>query len=75
VKRIKKISKLPVAVGFGISSAEDFRAVGDYADAAVIGSAIVRIIEESAKAGAESTADAVGNWIRSVIKSTANAKA
>jgi tryptophan synthase alpha chain len=76
VKRIRKVSKLPVAVGFGISSAEDFRAVGDYADAAVIGSAIVRIIEGSAKAGAkpESTAEAVGNWIRAVTKSAAKAK-
>jgi tryptophan synthase alpha chain len=76
VKRIKKFSKLPVAVGFGISNAEDFRAVGNYADSAVIGSAIMRIIEESAKAGAkpESIATAVGYWIRSITKTTSKAK-
>jgi tryptophan synthase alpha chain len=65
VKRIKKISKLPVAVGFGISGAEDFRAVGDYADAAVIGSAIVKIIEENGDSPAKA-ASAVGQWISSL---------
>src|SRR5258708_29750782 len=33
VKRIRKLTKLPVAVGFGISSADQFRQVGDFADA------------------------------------------
>jgi tryptophan synthase alpha chain len=74
VKRLKKISKLPVAVGFGISSAEDFRAVGDYADAAVIGSAIVKIIEENSDSKQKAAA-AVAQWIRSVTKRDAAAKA
>jgi tryptophan synthase alpha chain len=66
VKRLKKYSKLPVAVGFGISSAADFQAVGKYADAAVIGSAIVKMIEEQSVKGAssEATANAVGEFIR-----------
>jgi tryptophan synthase alpha chain len=70
VKRIKKVSKLPVAVGFGISTAEDFRDVGEYADAAVIGSAIVRIIEENSKGSGtpNDSAKAVGEWIQSVLK-------
>ena len=42
------ILDLPMAVGFGISNAEHFAAVGEFADAAVIGSALVRIIEGSA---------------------------
>ncbi len=72
VKRIKKSSKLPVAVGFGIANAEDFQAVGKYADAAVIGTAIVKIIEEqSAKAASpEAVAAAVGKFIRCVKKTT-----
>jgi len=72
VKRIKKSSKLPVAVGFGIANAEDFQAVGKYADAAVIGTAIVKIIEEqSAKAASpEAVAAAVGKLIRGVKKTT-----
>jgi tryptophan synthase alpha chain len=45
VKRVRAVSDLPVAVGFGISSAEQVRAVWRFADAAVVGSAIVRQIE------------------------------
>jgi len=47
VRRIRKFTKKPVAVGFGISTPEQFRAVGRYADACVIGSAIVEIIERN----------------------------
>ena len=45
VRRLRKYTKLPIAVGFGISTAEQFAAVGEFADAAVIGSAIVETIE------------------------------
>jgi tryptophan synthase alpha chain len=45
VRRLRKRTKLPIAVGFGISTAEQFAAVGQFADAAVIGSAIVETIE------------------------------
>ena len=41
VKRLRRFSKLPIAVGFGISTPEQFSAVGKFADAAVVGSAIV----------------------------------
>ena len=47
VERIRRWTRLPVAVGFGISSAEHFAQVGQFADAAVIGSAIVELIERS----------------------------
>jgi len=47
VQRLRKFTKLPVAVGFGISAPEQFAAVGEYADAAVVGSAIVELIERS----------------------------
>jgi tryptophan synthase alpha chain len=48
VDRIRRWSKLPVAVGFGISNAQHVAQVGEFADAAVIGSAIVELIERSA---------------------------
>jgi tryptophan synthase alpha chain len=51
VKRIRKFSKLPVAVGFGVSNAEQFAEVGAFADAVVVGSAIVQVIEQNAPAG------------------------
>jgi tryptophan synthase alpha chain len=47
VSRLRRYTHLPIAVGFGISNAEHFVAVGEFADAAVIGSALVRIIEDS----------------------------
>jgi tryptophan synthase alpha chain len=60
VGRLKKFTELPVAVGFGISNAEHVRAVGEFADAAVIGSALVALIEKSPPAQA---AEAVGRFI------------
>jgi tryptophan synthase alpha chain len=47
VRRLRKYTKLPVAVGFGISTSEQFAAVGEFADAAVVGSAIVETIERN----------------------------
>jgi tryptophan synthase alpha chain len=47
VKRLRKCTKLPIAVGFGISTPEQFAAVGEYADGAVVGSAIVQTIEQN----------------------------
>jgi tryptophan synthase alpha chain len=47
VERIRRWSKLPVAVGFGISNADHVAEVAKFADAAVIGSAIVELIERT----------------------------
>jgi tryptophan synthase alpha chain len=46
VRRLRAVSNLPIAVGFGISTAEQVREVWRFADAAVIGSAIVNQIEK-----------------------------
>ncbi len=48
VARIRRWTKLPVAVGFGISNAQHVAQVAEFADAAVVGSAIVELIERSA---------------------------
>jgi tryptophan synthase alpha chain len=47
VARIRRYTELPVAVGFGISNAEHVAQVAKFADAAVVGSAIVELIEKS----------------------------
>jgi tryptophan synthase alpha chain len=47
VARIREASDLPVALGFGISKPEHVREVGRWADAAVVGSALVRVIAEA----------------------------
>lgn len=48
VERLRSFTKLPIAVGFGVSTPEQFAEVGQFADAAVIGSAIVQRIEQNA---------------------------
>jgi tryptophan synthase alpha chain len=63
VRRLRKYTQLPIAVGFGIASAEHFAAVGEFADAAVIGSALVATIEQ---AGAREAAAAVARFIEGV---------
>ena len=44
VERIRKVSDLPIALGFGISKPDHVREVGQWADAAVVGSALVDVI-------------------------------
>jgi tryptophan synthase alpha chain len=63
VRRLRKRTKLPIAVGFGISTADQFAAVGGYADAAVVGSAIVDIIERNPRNEAQSVAEFVGRLL------------
>jgi len=59
VRRLRRLTKLPIAVGFGISTAEQFAAVGEFADAAVVGSAIVETIERNPGKEAASVAEFV----------------
>ena len=47
VRRIRRHTDLPIALGFGISRAEHVAQVGVYADAAVVGSALVALIAEA----------------------------
>ena len=51
VSAMRQASSLPLAVGFGISTAEHVREVGSIADGVVVGSAIERVIEENAARG------------------------
>ena len=60
VARLRQFTTLPIAVGFGISNAEHVAAVGKFADAAVIGSALMSLIEKSS---AEEAPAAVGRFI------------
>ncbi len=60
VRRLRHYTKLPIVVGFGISTPEQFAAVGEFADAAVVGSAIVETIERNPGKEAESVAQFIG---------------
>ena len=63
VKRLRRVTKSPIALGFGISSAEQFAEVGQFADAVVVGSAIVQTVEKNR--GQE--AKAVGDFVRGLL--------
>jgi tryptophan synthase alpha chain len=63
VARVRALTSMPVAVGFGISRPEHVRDVCAYADAAVVGSAIVDVIGEAAAAG-RSPASEVESFVR-----------
>jgi tryptophan synthase alpha chain len=47
IKEIRQVSDLPIAVGFGIRTTEEAKAVSTIADGVIIGSAFVRIIEKT----------------------------
>lgn len=47
MERIRKMTSLPVGVGFGISTPEQAGEIAKYADGVVVGSAVVRLIEEN----------------------------
>ncbi len=47
VSKIRKITKLPLAVGFGISNPKQASEIANFADGIVIGSAVVRLIDEN----------------------------
>jgi tryptophan synthase alpha chain len=48
IPKIREATPIPIAVGFGINDAESARAVSKTADAVVIGSRIIRLLEDSA---------------------------
>lgn len=50
IARVRGLTDLPLAVGFGISTREHVQQVGAFADAAVIGSAFVQLVGETPRA-------------------------
>ena len=67
VREIRRYTKTPVAVGFGIATPDDARAVAKIADGVIVGSALVKLIAEG---GASSVADRLGSFTRSLKSAT-----
>jgi tryptophan synthase alpha chain len=65
VQRVRSVSDLPIAVGFGVSAAEQVRKIWRFADAAVVGSAIVREIEKLT--GSPNLVSRIGEFARSLL--------
>ncbi|HKP65290.1 MAG TPA: tryptophan synthase subunit alpha [Casimicrobiaceae bacterium] len=66
VRRIRTVSDLPVALGFGISKPDHVREVGQWADAAVVGSALVDVIaREGASRDLNTRVEEYVRWLKS----------
>jgi tryptophan synthase alpha chain len=65
-RRVKGETRLPLALGFGISRPEHVRAIGQWADAAVVGSALVNVIAEHGRsAGLLDEVERYVRWLQS----------
>lgn len=64
VEQIRAVTDLPVALGFGISRPEHVRETCTYADAAVVGSALVQVIADAAHGDEARAAGAFVRWLK-----------
>ncbi|HUX10964.1 MAG TPA: tryptophan synthase subunit alpha [Terriglobia bacterium] len=64
IERVRKVTSLPLAVGFGLSSPGQVRVVQELADAAVVGSAVVRTIEEHFSVGGAAAIERYVRWLK-----------
>jgi tryptophan synthase alpha chain len=64
-QRVKAQTRLPLALGFGISRPEHVRSIGRWADAAVVGSALVKVIaDHGSSAGLLDEVERYVRWLR-----------
>jgi tryptophan synthase alpha chain len=77
VARIKRHTRLPVAVGFGVKTAEQARAIAEGADGVVVGSALVdamfKSLDKTGKAGA-GTVNAVTQLVSALAQGVRSAR-
>jgi len=70
VDAIRRHTDKPIAVGFGVSTPEQVREIAGYADGVIVGSAIVRKIQELAGRPREELVAAVGDFIAQLAAGT-----
>ncbi len=70
VEGLRSHCRLPIGVGFGITTPREAAAVAAFADAVVVGSALVRLIEESS--GSDALAAKVEEFVRELKQATRN---
>ena len=66
IEDIRDVTDLPLAVGFGINTPKQAREIGKIADGVIVGSAIVKIIEEHS----ENAADALKEYVSAMKKAS-----
>jgi len=66
VRRVRAATSMPVALGFGISRPEHVREVTAFADAAVVGSAIVDVVAKTTASGGDvgREVEAFARWLK-----------
>jgi tryptophan synthase alpha chain len=65
VDRVRRFTDLPLAVGFGLSTPSQVAEIQRFADAAVVGSALVRAVEERYPAEGEAAIERFVRWLKS----------
>lgn len=67
IAAVRAVTELPIAVGFGISNPQQVQDVLTVADAAIVGSAIMRCVAQYRLQGSEVVVDQVGQFVRALI--------
>ena len=62
VKAVRENTKIPCAVGFGISTPQQAKKMADISDGAIVGSAIIKLLEKHGK----EAPDYIGEYVRSM---------
>ena len=68
IRRLRTVTDLPIAVGFGISDRDQVRQVVSIADAAIVGSAIVRRVAGARDGGSDAVVSQVHDFVSDLIK-------
>jgi tryptophan synthase alpha chain len=67
VRNMKSLSDRPVCVGFGISNAQHVRQLQGVADGAIVGSGVVRRIQQNEAKGPDAIINAVSDYCRQLL--------
>ena len=68
VERVRPQARVPLAVGFGISTPQQVAAVGQLADGVIVGSALIRVVRGALEAG-EDPVEAAGAFVQQMAQS------
>jgi len=68
IDKIRTFTKLPIGIGFGISTPEQVREVARYSDAVIVGSALIKVIEDNL--GDPDMVQKVGEFMSSLKEAT-----
>ncbi len=70
IQKIKKVTSLPIALGFGISTPEQAKIAGRNADGVIVGSAIVKELERHSNQDSSILVNEVGKFVGELVNST-----